>query len=245
MNSAAKTSDNTRRTVLFILLIITIGIFAYDVGVAKRGWEAAIDKLNKTVNDTETLKTNKTFGPQEIQALIGRQPVASGAAKDAPNKIPQLLKSAKPEDWAHKLGYFEVYQWRRGIPFLKYTLFVSYTGPQQDPVFYQFQPGGKLEPSLFRGVKLPDNFNQTAKMAKKRRGARRAVAKAPGTGDGKQGKGKSKEGAGKAHVTKTPSAKSPEKTAPQKKSPQTKSPEKKSPEKPAPKTADEKDGKAS
>ena len=230
MNSAAKTSDNTRRMVLFILLIITIGIFAYDVGVAKRGWETAIDKLNKTVNDTETLKTDKTFGPQEIQALIGRKPVASGAAKEAPNKIPQLLESAKPEDWAHKLGYFEVYQWRRGIPFLKYTLFVSYTGPQQNPVFYQFQPGGKLEPALFRGVKLPDNFNQTAKMAKKRRGAKRAVVKAPGTNDGKQGKRsgkeKSKAGTTKAPVTKTPAAKSPEKATPEKKSPQAKSPEK-------------------
>ena len=216
--TAPAKSDTLRLKVLLLLLVLTVAIFGYDVGIAKRGWEGAIAKLQDVVSKTEKLETDKSYGPKDVQKLLGREPVASGAAKEAPHKIPSLLKSSKPEDWEHKLGHFEVYQWRRGIPFLKYSIFVAYTGPQQNPVFYQFQPGGKMETSLFRGVKMPDPeaFKQLPKLAKKQRGGRGAkkgnVLKAPAAGGDRHGKsGDDKDGAEKGGGKKDTEEKAPKK----------------------------------
>ncbi len=95
------------------------------------------------------------FGRADIRKALGIQPALEGKAAEAPSKLPsRLLGDSDPKAWAHKHGYWELYRWRRGLPFQYYELIVIYTGPNE-PLFSNYVGGVPLQPSEFSGVALP------------------------------------------------------------------------------------------
>ncbi len=95
------------------------------------------------------------FGRADIRKALGIQPALEGKAAEAPSKLPsRLLGDSDPKAWANKHGYWELYRWRRGLPFQYYELIVIYTGPNE-PLFSNYVGGVPLAPSEFSGVALP------------------------------------------------------------------------------------------
>lgn len=165
------------------------------------------------------------YGRADIRKALGIRPALEGKAAEAPSKLPsRLLGDSDPKAWAHKHGYWELYRWRRGLPFQYYELIVIYTGPNE-PLFSNYVGGVPLDPSEFSGVALPtfdpDNVHEPhgpvmAGMGDepgKKKGRKKGAKKGHAHSHGPAGAGKKAGGKKDAEAKKPDKKPQPEKEA--------------------------------
>ena len=221
-------SSPVRLVALVVILVLFAAALVYDRGVAKKGWESAASDLDKMIDEAiaapirpqpKSISTNKDkktgeeptesapnevilFGVSDIQKRLGREPALSGDAAEAAKLLPKkMLGELDKAKWQGRQGFWELYQWRRGIPFMNYSIIVVYRGPSE--MLYS-KYVSVLNPDDFPGVAIPIDIRSRAGNAPVSAGAASA-----GSGGGKGGKkGRGKKGRGE----KGPEAKGSEAT---------------------------------
>ena len=173
---SSPTSGNGRLYALLLLLAVLCGAFGFDRAVAKKGIDDAFDKV-------KTFKRDKT--QKDVHAAIGKEPSNKEELDDG--------------------VILETYSWIRGIPFLRYKMFVAY----HSGVVVEVSRG--TAPTSFPGVsKANEGPPPTAggrgggggKRGAGRKGGPPQGQKSPGGGGrGGKGKGKRKGNASKAPVS--------------------------------------------
>lgn len=219
-------SSPVRLVALVVILVLFAAALVYDRGVAKKGWESAASDLDKMIDEAiaapirpqpKSISTNKDkktgeeptesapnevilFGVSDIQKRLGRKPALSGNATEAAKFLPKkMLGELDKAKWQGRQGFWELYQWRRGIPFMNYSIIVVYRGPSE--MLYS-KYVSVLNPDDFPGVAIPIDIQSRAGNAPVAAGA----ASAGGAGKGGK-KGRGKKGRGeKGQEAKGPEA---------------------------------------
>ncbi len=179
-------------------------------------------EVEESKPESKTKKGPIVYGRADIQKALGVRPVDDGKASEAPKKLPsRLVSQTDPKMWANKHGHWELYRWRRGLPFKYYELIVIYSGPNE-PLFANYVGDKPLEPSMFSGVAIPI-FDEDAPPE----GHAPVAAGMDASGGKKGGKKRGgKKGHDHSHSHGGDKKAAPEKTAPKKDAPEKAEPKK-------------------
>ncbi|MFV2067383.1 MAG: hypothetical protein ACC645_10415 [Pirellulales bacterium] len=119
------------QAILYCVLLLLIGATTYDLVVARREWNGAIERLNVKIR-----------GPQGGGAVIRVDPSTR-------EQVTELIGRPPSETTEGPSYYLDHYRWRRGVPWRYYELYAIFskgTIPLLHDISYPGPPDGSKLP---------------------------------------------------------------------------------------------------